>query len=1108
MKIRHLSPAVFFVAGTLAAAPLTPWAELDAKNAIQIVNRLDYAENHLEGAKPGKTDDQVTVDFMGYASQKGLQAKGNGNTFTGTYTFEKENAAFAFKGEVTVKSPEELEYRISLSSKEEQEVKESFFSLRFNRAMLDRDLTFTIRGDKGLYQHRVKLEADKNSWLWSSPKGQPVEKVTIPLMHGELELSGFSVPAMVCKYGALTGNLRLYLASGKVKQLDGSLKLRFTPYRTVKFDLSKAANMGLVDEVADDRKGGWTDQGPQNDMRKLPIGPGIYGNIPFEVADPAKNGGKAVLAFANPARSYFLREAVIEAKGARFDRLSLLHAAAWCKGGRVGAIRVDYQGGGHDLFEVDDRRDVGNWWGGAESFDNATLIWRSQNQSSLIGLYLSRFEVKNKPVEKITFTTADNAVWLVVAATGVAGDPPFPRGSNIEVPYAVEEGKEYKRFTFHKDRVPGSALDFSGYLDAPAGTYGRVVIKNGRFVFEQRPERPLRFLGANICQDANLLEPAQTDRMVDRIVKAGYNAVRLHHFDQGLMKPGSTTLEFDPERLDRFYYLIAKCKERGLYVTLDLYTRRSDGFPVEFGGRRPLFDVKSLMMFSPELRDNLKEFSRRLLTTVNPHTGLALKDDPALIFVGLINEDPMTTHHKEYKYPNGDPKRQALIKAAFEAWCAKNGVTPVAKPGEELYLRFLLDHQKAVYDDLKNFLREIGVASPLSDISAGNQFALAVPRSHFDYVDLHFYFDHPTFPKEFFKMPYEIHDRSAVSGGFRELLRCGAARIPGKPFTVTEFNFCVPNRQRSEGGAAAGAFAAMQEWDGIFRFQFIGYDFSWKNVDPLGDGGHLGSFSLANDPIQALSELMTHIFYLRGDVAPARETATLRIPADVWRVSESRRYLLWAQREEAEPPMAFLRAGLARKIGMAVGDAGGTDGLEAVLKNKSYPGAPKGPAYVSSTGELFTDTKAGTFKVVTPKSEALVTPGRSLEGKRLKVAGNTVFATVFAGSLDNQPLESSKRILVLHLTDVKATGQKLGVIENRLRMYNWGNFIPYLVRRGSAKITLDLGPGSYTVRALGVDGAKLHEVPAVVAADGLSFTAATDCGPEDVAVFAYEVIRN
>ncbi len=1100
--------AILLAGGSLAAAEsLTPWAEWTDNHAIRVVNRVDPVENHLAGGKLGRDDEQVLIDFMDCDANRRLEAaaKREGNTlaFTGSYRFSKEAAPFVGRGGVEVLAPDHLQLSLTLSAEAPQEVKESFWSLRFNRTMLDRELTFTVRGDKGTYQHRVKLPlAQKDGWVWSSPKGQPIEAVAIPLMHGELVLSGFSLPAMVCKYGDRVGNLRFYLGSGSLAEIKGKLDIRFRPYRTVALDLAKAANVGFADEVADDGKGGWTDQGPENDLRSFPAKDGVFGNIAFKVIDPARNGGRSVLAFANPERSYFLREAVAEGKGNRFDYLYLLHAGAWCRGGAMGTIRVDYEDGSHDLLAVDDRRDVANWWGGIESFSNATLVWRSQNRSSLVGLYLSRFRVKNRPIQKLTFTTADRAVWLVVAAAGVTGEPPFPRGSDIEVPWVIEEGKEWKAFTFSKNRAAGSAIDFSGYLDAPAGKYGRVIVKDGRFVFEKRPEKAVRFLGGNICFDSNYLEHAETDILVDRVAKAGYNAIRLHHFDNELIKPGATTPEFDPERLDRLFYLIARAKERGLYVTIDLYISRLTGFSQ---AQKDPFDVKSRLLFQPEMRENLKEYSRKLLTTVNPHTGLALKDDPALITIGLINEDPLATHHEQLRYPNSNPERQALIEPVWKEWCARHRHDP-AKVDKETYLRFLLDRHIAVFEEFKTYLTGIGVTAPLSDISAGTAFALAVPRARFDYVDLHFYFDHPSFPGEFFKMPFQNHNRSAVKDGFQNLFNCGGFRVEGKPFTVTEFNFCVPNVSRGEGGPAVGAFAAFQEWDGLFRFQYHGYSRKYKQ-QPLADGGHLGSFGVDNDPIQGLSELITNLFYLRGDVAPGRDTAVLAIPEKAWEVPGAAACFDWNTLKQSLLPDAYLRAGLVRRIGLAVRpDASGPTGIAEVLKTGKFLAAADNAKerYTSSTGEIVTDVEKGTFRVVTPRSEALVIPGSSLEGKRLKVSGNTVFSTIFAGSLDAQPLEKSRRVLVLHLTDVKATGQKWGAVRDQLRMYNWGNFSPYLVRRGNAKITLDLEPGEYIIRTLSVDGTVLSEStsPAPV-----TFTAATDSGPSMAAVFAYEILR-
>ena len=49
--------------------------------------------------------------------------------------------------------------------------------------------------------------------------------------------------------------------------------------------------MGFADSVANDRKGGWTDQGPDNDLRIFPVGRHCYGPAVFDVIDPSTNNG-------------------------------------------------------------------------------------------------------------------------------------------------------------------------------------------------------------------------------------------------------------------------------------------------------------------------------------------------------------------------------------------------------------------------------------------------------------------------------------------------------------------------------------------------------------------------------------------------------------------------------------------------------------------------------------------------------------------------------------------------------------------------------------------------------------------------------------------------
>ncbi len=119
-------------------------------------------------------------------------------------------------------------------------------------------------------------------------------------------------------------------------------------------NLKPYANMGFKDDVARDRKGGWTDNGPDKDMRNLPVGRQTFKGIPFDIINPAKNHGKScvVLRGSRVSRTDFLPS---EVKNIRLDRkvkkLYFLVAVDWAPlKGKLGDISVAYSNVGMGMF--------------------------------------------------------------------------------------------------------------------------------------------------------------------------------------------------------------------------------------------------------------------------------------------------------------------------------------------------------------------------------------------------------------------------------------------------------------------------------------------------------------------------------------------------------------------------------------------------------------------------------------------------------------------------------------------------------------------------------------------------------------------------------------
>jgi hypothetical protein len=115
-------------------------------------------------------------------------------------------------------------------------------------------------------------------------------------------------------------------------------------------------------------------------------------------------------------------------------------------------------------------------------------------------------------------------------------------------------------------------------------------------------------------------------------------------------------------------------------------------------------------------------------------------------------------------------------------------------------------------------------------------------------------------------------------------------------------------------------------------------------------------------------------------------------------------------------------------------------------------------------------------------------------------------ATVWASCLDGQPIVTSRRLLVTHLTDLQNTEVRYAE-RARQTLLDWGK-LPHLVRAGKAEVRLELkDPGAFKVWALATSGRRLAEVAARIEGDTLAFTADVAGCKEHGAVMSYEVVR-
>ena len=681
-------------------------------------------------------------------------------------------------------------------------------------------------------------------------------------------------------------------------------------------------------------------------------------------------------------------------------------------------------------------------------------------------------------------------------------------------PLVIAKNADWVPLADTTDVVPGSALDFSklGWIDAPAGKYGRVVAKGAHFEFERKPGVAQRFYGCNLCFSANYLSEKDAEELCARMSRLGYNALRIHHYERDLCDPKDGTA-IRPEKMTQLDNLLNACIRHGIYLTTDLFVSRPVPWRacgIDRDGTIPMDQFKELALFDERVRANYLKFAKEFLGHVNPKTGRRWADEPALGFLALINEGNPGNHGYAFM------GTQEALLAKWRAWlAARKAESPeLYKDIVEAFPAncwensrqncavslFLADLETGFCEEMRRFIREeIGSQVLLTDMSCWkNPLCYQLTRTHYDYVDDHFYVDHPQFLEKNWQLPSKCPNVNPVRGanlGFEGVAR---HRLLDRPFTLTEFNYSGPGQFRGVGGMMLGAQAALQDYDGIWRF-------AWSHSDD----GVLASramtyFDVARDPLTRATERAVLTLYLRRDLEPLKETFAFVLPEkavrsnldcgphadirDLW-FGWFAKYGSWVG--SGKPAFATKSAEFPGACAMKTEDI-----------RKLFPGAsPDGPR----EGGVLIDRAGGVFGVDTPRTQGFFAESGSHKAGGLSATVSLAPAAVWVSSLDAQPVDRAKRLLLTHVTDVQDEGATYAD-KAKTVLLKWGH-LPHMMRAGRAEVELALsGAAKPAVYALNADGSRRGEVPAEWKGGKLRFTADTARDP-DQATYVYEITR-
>ncbi|HEX2949839.1 MAG TPA: hypothetical protein VHV83_09785 [Armatimonadota bacterium] len=479
-----------------------------------------------------------------------------------------------------------------------------------------------------------------------------------------------------------------------------------------------------------------------------------------------------------------------------------------------------------------------------------------------------------------------------------------------------------------------SLVDQSDALDAPAGKHGFVSSKDGHFFFSDGTRA--RFFGVNLAKETVFIDKGQIDRLVALFARSGINLVRIHHIDDvsGIIDP-TRPGAFRNDKLDLVDYWVAKLKERGIYLCLDLNDYRT--FRISEGvenGEQLGRGAKPYAVFDQRLIELQQEYAKRFLADhINPYTGLSYANDPAIAILEIYDENGLFIRRDDW--PNLREPYRTILQQQWNVWlryrygtsdalkaawtdntgnCALTAGENVEQatvklPVMTLYTDppkgtanplqaparvndgaiFAYEMQMNYLQAMMGYLHGIGLKMPITAVGAQDIIPdLMATASATDYIGINYYWDHPSFNTgnewqlpAYFSLLNPISDNLSYSFP----VTVSMARMHNKPIVVRELGYCFPNPYRGVGTIEAAAYGAFLDVDALILFTY--------------DAGvakrTIGYFDIHLDPLRWGLVSEASRMFLSGEVKPATQAIGIgysEVDAFSWRSFFSSLYQL------------------------------------------------------------------------------------------------------------------------------------------------------------------------------------------------------------------------
>jgi hypothetical protein len=632
-----------------------------------------------------------------------------------------------------------------------------------------------------------------------------------------------------------------------------------------------------------------------------------------------------------------------------------------------------------------------------------------------------------------------------------------------------------------------SIIDMSGLIDKPAGGRGFLTSHGKDFTFADGT--PVKFWGIDAGMTAT---PEAQEQQARFYAKHGINMIRQHPVEDVLGSPIGDVhnRHFDAAALDRLDRWFSILKKNGIYTTWSIFYHHvvlpDEGIDPALYNELPSLgagkDTYGLATFIQEYQDSQWHYASLLLNHVNPYTGLAYKDDPALAIVETRNEDSVFFHN-----PLGDgfvrgqlyPKHGARLKLLWQQWVkarynnnealsdawdagyrtgsAYNGDGTLRSRGDSVnetnmyiyaawemlkdgpnwnkyterqrmgdFIRFLAEMQRQTYQTYQQRLRDLGYKAVTVSTawSAGGPAAAAANLWTDDAmgaIDRHNYWGGGAGGHGI--ATGTVNNETHLDRPGRGILSSGLWQVEDKPFIMTEWTQKPPNQWKAEIAPLMAFYGlGLQGWDASYQFagsrSYMGNGWPGMNSYVTETPHYIGQF-----PACAFAVYNGH--FAEGQIVSARRLSTSAIFAGIDALNQTFGQVGQDQTEllsQGNTPVEALAAG---RVTLKVADA----------QPPSYLGTLAnwidGHTQVvqSNTGQLTWDYAQKVVTVHSDKTQGVIgfaTGGTyDLPGATVKEVV-TPFISLLFTPLDNRPLIDSQHILITAL----ARDKQLGTVYN------------------------------------------------------------------------------